>query len=274
MTPEPISWEWVAMRTRRGFTLIELLVVIAVIAILMGILMPALMMAKNVGKRILCSNNLRIMSMANVLYADQSDGWYVPIMDRRGNVNRYWPDNQLFRKLMGYKMKEGATPSNDYTAPKQFLCPSDVISKQQTADSQYNNWLSYAGNITDWYFGDWYGIYYAGFRNTFVRNAAGKLAFSESNDWWFWWKGANYFKGWDVLHQDTIMPYKDAGCDGPTLYRHAEGVNLSFYDGHVEYRKKQKVWVQEDWESFRPGMWSIFGYYPPTKAQRDSIPHP
>ena len=28
------------------------------------------------------------------------------------------------------------------------------------------------------------------------------------------------------------MPYKNAGCEGPTLYRHADGVNIAFYDGH------------------------------------------
>lgn len=29
------------------------------------------------------------------------------------------------------------------------------------------------------------------------------------------------------------MPDKDVGCDGPTLYRHNDGVNMAFYDGHV-----------------------------------------
>jgi prepilin-type N-terminal cleavage/methylation domain-containing protein/prepilin-type processing-associated H-X9-DG protein len=261
------------MPRHKGFTLIELLVVIAIIAILMAILMPVLSTAKNIAKRIVCSNNMRIMSMANVLYADQSDGWYVPIMDRRSGTH-YWPENKLFRTLMGYKMKEGSSPSNYYRAPKQFLCPADVIAIKQAPDSQYPNWLSYAGNITDWYFADWYGITYAGLRNTNVRNAAGKLALSESNDWWFWWRGANYKLGWDVLHQDSITPYKELGSDGPTLYRHNEGVNLGFYDGHGEYRKKQKVWVQEDWDNKSPGMWSTFKRYPPTKAEQATLTHP
>jgi prepilin-type N-terminal cleavage/methylation domain-containing protein/prepilin-type processing-associated H-X9-DG protein len=270
-----LSWEWVAMRTRRGFTLIELLVVIAIIAILMGVLMPALSAARKLGKRMVCGNNVRIMSMANVMYADQSEGWYVPIMDRRGGASHYWPDNQLFRTLIGYKMKEGATPSNDYQAPKQFLCPSDTIALKQVKDSQYNNWLSYSGNITDWYsYSDWYGINYAGHRNTTIKTASSKLSLSEGNDWWCYWRGANYKVGWDVLGQDTIMPYKNVGCDGPTLYRHNEGVNLGFYDGHIEYMKKQKAFVQEDWDAFLPGMWSVFSKYPAMKDDIARLPHP
>jgi prepilin-type N-terminal cleavage/methylation domain-containing protein/prepilin-type processing-associated H-X9-DG protein len=257
---------------RRGFTLIELLVVIAVIAILLAILLPALSKARELGKRIVCGSNIRILSMANVLYSDQSDGWYVPIMDRRGGASNYWPGNQLFRKLIGYKMQQG--DASVWNAPKQFLCPSDIISTQQIKDVQYDSWLSYAGNITDWYFADWFAITYAGHRNTTVHNAASKLLFSESNDWWFWWKGADYKVGWDVLHQDGITPYKNVGCDGPTLYRHSDGVNLAFYDGHIEYRKKQKVWSQDDWDNKIPGMWSTFIHYPPTKAEQNSMPHP
>ncbi len=263
------------MRTHKGFTLIELLVVIAIIAILMAILMPVLSAARNMGKRIVCGNNMRSMSLANVLYADQADGWFVPIMDRRGGVSRYWPDNQLFRRLVGYKMKEGDTTSNAYAAPKQFLCPSDTIALKQMKDSQYDVYLSYSGNITDWYStSDWYAITYAGHRNTNVKNAAGELALSESHDWWCYWRGANYKVGWDKLGQDTITPYKNAGCDGPTLYRHGEGVNLGFYDGHTEYRKKQRVFVQDDWDKFLPGMWSVFPKYPATKEQRAGLPHP
>jgi len=65
-----------------GFTLIELLVVISIVALLMAILMPALMRAKEHGKRIVCSNNIRTMGLANTMYADEADGWYVPVMDR------------------------------------------------------------------------------------------------------------------------------------------------------------------------------------------------
>ncbi len=56
-----------------GFTLIELLVVIAVIAILMSILMPALQRAREQGKRSICLGNLKNLTLAWIMYADDND---------------------------------------------------------------------------------------------------------------------------------------------------------------------------------------------------------
>jgi prepilin-type N-terminal cleavage/methylation domain-containing protein/prepilin-type processing-associated H-X9-DG protein len=272
-TPETICGKGIAMRIKKAFTLIELLVVIAIIAILMSILMPALRSAKEHGKRIVCSSHLKTLGLANVLYSDESDGWYVPIMDRTLGDDRYWPANVQFRELIGYKPKN-AVANEGWNAPREYLCPSDRISIKQIEDRQYNNWLSYGYNLTDWYFTDWFGIGYAGHKNTTVPGPANELIFTESNDWWAWWWGANYEDGWDVLGQDTIMPYKDVGTDGPTLYRHSEGVNLAFYDGHTAYMKKEKVFIMEAWDSGNPGMWSTFNHYPPTDEEQKRLPRP
>ncbi|MBC8470480.1 MAG: type II secretion system protein [Planctomycetes bacterium] len=61
------------MGKRRGFTLIELLVVIAIIAVLMAILMPALNRVKEQGKRAVCLSNLKQLTMAWIMYADDND---------------------------------------------------------------------------------------------------------------------------------------------------------------------------------------------------------
>ena len=58
---------------KRAFTLIELLVVIAVIAVLMAILIPTLSRSREQGKRASCLNNLKQLTLAWIMYADEND---------------------------------------------------------------------------------------------------------------------------------------------------------------------------------------------------------
>jgi prepilin-type N-terminal cleavage/methylation domain-containing protein/prepilin-type processing-associated H-X9-DG protein len=259
---------------KRGFTLIELLVVIAIIALLISIIIPALKKSKDAAKRLICINHLRNIGIGNVLYSDEHDGWYIPILYRFVPSGPYyeWPLNQTFRDLLGYVAAESTYDeygNKQWHAPKKFLCPSDKVANDKMEDDNWTNWISYGGNITDWY-QSWDDILYAGNRNTRVSNPSGELSFSESNDWWMWWSGADYRAGWDELGHDTITPYQLEGCSGPTLYRHSEGVNLLFYDGHVGWRPKEKVFVIENWDNTWPGIWSIYGEFPPPLDRQES----
>ncbi len=78
------------MRFTRAFTLIELLVVIAIIAILSAILMPVLAQAREQGRRTVCSANLRQLAIANILYAQDWDGYYVPAAPEFLRDRRRW----------------------------------------------------------------------------------------------------------------------------------------------------------------------------------------
>ena len=81
------------MRKSQGFTLIELLVVIAIIAILMAILMPALNRVKEQGKRAVCLNNLKQLALAWLMYADENDDRLVNGAAGYSNVNTGWGDH-------------------------------------------------------------------------------------------------------------------------------------------------------------------------------------
>ncbi|GBC90500.1 MAG: DUF1559 domain-containing protein [Fimbriimonadales bacterium] len=74
----------------RAFTLIELLVVIAIVALLMAILMPVFLQAREQGRRSLCSQNLRQLALANQMYAQDWEGYFVPAAPEFLRDQRRW----------------------------------------------------------------------------------------------------------------------------------------------------------------------------------------
>jgi len=281
------------MRKSKGFTLVELLVVISIIAMLLAILMPSLQKAREVAKRIICSDHLKTFGLANVAYATQFNGRYVPVRYKdSSSVNQSWLTNKAFRTLCQFDKylkaedyqlnKDGSKTVLSYDLPNAYLCPSDTISaykkNRMFRDNAYVL-LSYGYNFTEWYApdADWSSGWYnyrlgedAGHKLANVKTPASKLAFTDSVDWWVWWKGSDYSgaensgKGWDTLGQASAQTYKDAGVHGPVIYRHSEGAVIGFYDGHCKYLKKQEIYVKADREQITvngkttrvsPGIW-------------------
>jgi prepilin-type N-terminal cleavage/methylation domain-containing protein len=106
----------------KGFTLIELLVVISIIALLMAILMPALQSAREQAKRVVCSSNLKQITIGLMTYGQINDdripenvsGWNY---DMAGFAGGDWQGlGLLYRDSL-------------VSDAKVFYCPSDKYCK-------------------------------------------------------------------------------------------------------------------------------------------------
>ena len=85
------------MQRRKAFTLIELLVVIAVIAVLMGILLPSLNLAREQGKKAVCSSHSRQLGLCFRLYADDNKG-FLHQVSNNGLWDNAWEDPVIVKK--------------------------------------------------------------------------------------------------------------------------------------------------------------------------------
>ncbi len=141
-------------RTRRfsvGFTLIELLVVIAIIAILAALLLPVLSQAKQTAARIQCVNNLKQISLAVGLYADDH-GDALPGAVWQGFYPVYNDQSKFFLPYYIATYMGLPGPSPTVSIMKLAVCPASARITHEATEGTFTTTLhqplSYILSIT------------------------------------------------------------------------------------------------------------------------------
>lgn len=234
-------------------------------------LLPALSKAKGSAHQAVCLNNLRQLALANAMYAGDHDDQCVPLIDlRRDESTELWMANPQFRATIGYLQN----PNSTVQTPREYRCPADqqilnprfyayANNPNRPNEENRGTLTSYSYNFEDWFpsVGRSWALAsssHAGHKLGHIPEPSNALHFHDGHDWWSQWKGADYINGWDKLRQKgSVQAYKDAGCGGPTLYRHNEGATFAFYDGHAKRLPKERVWIPEHFHANpqQPGMW-------------------
>ncbi len=218
----------IIMDKRKAFTLVELLVVIAIIAILMAILMPALNLVKEQGKRAVCLNNLRQLTLAWILYADENDDKIV-----NGDAREYTPMYNQGRPFNDSHYNETPWVLKDWprgnvsVEDQKIAVRGGALFPYAKNVNLYRCPVAYVGEVRTYSVVDAMNcVPHGGVmikKRMKIKGPGERCVFVDDS-------GATPMGGWSVEYPEN------AWWDEPPL-RHGNGANWSFADGHSEYWK-------------------------------------
>ena len=209
------------------FTLIELLVVIAIIAILAAMLMPALSKARDRGKFITCTNNIKTLGTASMNYLDVYDnyffchwvstGYYAEAgWAPNGDQGHFWVRPMMSIGLLKKKKANEGGP---------LACPAEANRGSTHSHFGINRGLrSNAVNANMKKKGTWDIVPQENYikTNKMRRPSCVMIA------------GESVYNQYRLNPEQTNNEKYGPGPEGANFLRHNGIMNLVFFDGHVE----------------------------------------
>lgn len=207
-----------------GFTLVELLVLVAIISVLASMLLPAAATVLTRANSVRCQNNLRQLQTANIAYAGDWEGCFVPSFryDAGGGWSYPWIDNTEYVDLLYRAANDKFKAAVASSLNVKQLCPlsrKNKITSQIGSSYGYNHGLKSIPS---------YRPVYLGSKDT-DDNIANRAAFMDGLSWGVSLTGADptrYWLGGGPRPEGTVVSQQVA-------YRHRGQANVAFFDGHV-----------------------------------------
>jgi prepilin-type processing-associated H-X9-DG protein/prepilin-type N-terminal cleavage/methylation domain-containing protein len=215
-----------------SFTLIELLVVIAIIAVLIAILLPAMAQAREQARSVKCQSNLRQIGMGFNYYLDENNnvfpsGYVTP---------HYWGPTWFQGEKVGKFLGK---------SPGVWRCDSDRIPFAASAlNDQPSDPLDLSYNFN------------AGFLRTDGYRRLSKISDPDKTcmvgD-----------RGADNCDHNKIAYVMDNYAMFVLMFplnRHNGGINVCFFDGHLEKIPKNDYRLMDDYSNFASTFWLPWTY--------------
>jgi prepilin-type N-terminal cleavage/methylation domain-containing protein/prepilin-type processing-associated H-X9-DG protein len=229
----------------RGFTLIELLVVLGIVGFLLAILLPGLTRARQQTRSTACRSNIRQISLANNLYANESGGVYCPgAANFLKNLHRWHGE----RTAANERFDSSKGPLAAYLGPDLSVraCPSfgAELTGFEAGNGGYGYNNAYIGVQTVWH------------RLETVAPSAGRYAITTDL--------AGAYTNRVKRPGDTIMftdaafaagglieysfaeprfhPQFGSRADPSIHFRHFKTANVAWCDGHVTRETRTFTW--------------------------------
>jgi len=214
-------------RNAGAFTLVELLVVIAIVALLAALLFPVMARSKAKAESIRCAANIRQLSLAWNLYADDFNDWL---------VNNHGVPETLARRQTWANNVEDWLASDDNTnlvfltdsklgpfasrATRIYKCPADrepAPNGPRIRSMSMNAMVGNPGELTN----QFNPLYVQFYKKAQFRNPSGTFVFLDEHA--------------DTLNDGFFVNRLEDYAWGnlPGSY-HNGGANFSFADGHLE----------------------------------------